>query len=324
MEKLISIIVPVYNVEDYLDRCITSLVKQTYSNIEIILVNDGSTDRSLEIIEAWQTRDTRIRIIDKKNGGLSDARNAGIRIAKGDYFCFVDSDDYISPNMVSHLYNLCSMYDVQMAGCGYKDFTDGITLQDTFDEANARVEMISFQDYMEKYMGDEKVKMVTAWAKLYEKNLFDDIFYPLGRIHEDEFVTYKLAFNAKKMAFSDAPYYYYYHRDGSIMSNRIIRSYYDTLEAYCERDSFFGDNEICINGWNKWLMDGAFVPCLECVIADYNSQNAIQMYRRLFKKYGLKAISSVKELMLLFLYRTTGALFKLKRYMKRVANEYRF
>lgn len=316
MEQLISIIVPVYNVEKYLDRCITSLVEQTYKNIEIILVNDGSTDGSLEILKRWKNKDSRIIIIDKKNGGLSDARNAGMNIANGDFYCFVDSDDYINRNMIEYLYNLCVKNNVKMAGCDYTDFTDSVVVKDAFNEKNAIVEKTSFTEYIKKYIGNEKVKMVTAWGKLYARELFEDVCYPVGRIHEDEFTTYKLAYKAKTQVFSNVPYYYYYHREGSIMSNRNAKSYYDTLLAIYERDKFFDKENVYIDGWDEWLMSSTFVPCLECVIEKYNASSAMHMYRSLFKKYGLNSVLSIKQIMLFTFYRTTGILFKLKRFIK--------
>ena len=314
--KKVSIIVPVYNVEKYLDRCIESLAEQTYKNTEIILVNDGSTDGSSDILNKWRKKDSRIIVVNKENGGLSDARNAGIRIAGGDYFCFVDSDDYINRCMIEHLMNLCSAYRVPMAGCGYTVFSGERINQPCFDEAKANIEKIDFKSYLQKYMQNETVKMITAWGKIYAKELFDDIEYPANRIHEDEFTTYKLMFRAKEAVFSNAPYYYYFSRADSIMATRSVKSNYDTLSALSERDVFLRQADCGGNitaDWGKWLIDHSFYHCLECVAAKYHSAEAIKMYRQIYKQYYRLIPFSFKKTMFVWFYRTTGRVFKIKR-----------
>ncbi len=225
---LISIIVPVYNVEKYLSKCIDSILAQTYKNTEIILVDDGAKDKSGEICDEYAKKDSRIRVIHKKNGGLSDARNCGLEAARGELVGFIDSDDYIDSDMYEVLYNAMEKYGAQMSMCDVYDVYDGqeIPVQD-----NIRDFATDAEEAM-KIVMDGQINYAYAVNKLYKKELFSDIKYPVGKIIEDAFVILFLLEKTQKVAFSTARKYYYYHRENSIVSNAFSKKHYDCIEAH--------------------------------------------------------------------------------------------
>lgn len=210
--ELISIIVPIYNVENYLVECIESIINQTYENIEIILVNDGSTDRCGEICDYYKKKDFRIKIIHKKNGGLSDARNAGLNIAKGKYVGFVDGDDWISKTMFENLYNCCKNFDTSISTCGRIIVNDNITQKRKF-ESEAKV--ISSEKALDEILLGKSMD-VAMWDKLYNINLFDDIRFPVNEKNEDIAVFYKLIDKVNEVSHCGTCEYYYRNRPGSI------------------------------------------------------------------------------------------------------------
>lgn len=227
---LISVIVPVYKVEAYLDRCVQSIVDQTYTNLEIILVDDGSPDRCPQMCDEWAKRDERIRVVHKENGGLSDARNAGMEIARGEYVAFVDSDDWIALHYVERLYAAIQETGVKLAACGVRfveSETDGIAEEKT--------------DNLDVYLAEEalapegwkKIRAV-AWNKLYHRLLLEGEAYPVGRHHEDEFFTYRIVDKAQRVVFVDEQLYFYLQRQGSIMRGFTMKRL-DALDAYMER-----------------------------------------------------------------------------------------
>jgi len=202
---LVSIIVPVYNTKEFLSECTESLVSQTYNNIEIILVDDGSTDGSSELCDKLAFKDRRIRVIHQKNGGLSDARNTGIDNAKGDFISFVDSDDSVNPSFIKILLKGIKANDSDISVCGYgEDFPKQRTI--TGKEATI------------KLLLEQKNIDILAWNKLYKNNLFLDngIQYPKGKLHEDNLTTYKLYSRSNKVSFIPKSLYNYRKREGSI------------------------------------------------------------------------------------------------------------
>lgn len=239
-QELISVIVPVYKVEKYLERCVESIRRQTYSNLEIILVDDGSPDRCPEICDGYVKLDSRIQVIHKKNGGLSDARNAGIEIAKGKYIGFVDSDDYIHPEMYENLYKAIVKYRADISVCGVKKvYSEQYIIEEQnilevkrYDGRQAVANIYDAELYLES---------VVAWNKLYRKELFISIRYPKGKIHEDEFTTYRLFYESDRVVRVNVQYYYYFQRKDSIMG-KVNNEISDTvLDAYEEMGDFFED-----------------------------------------------------------------------------------
>ena len=227
---LISIVVPVYNVEKYLEKCINSIINQTYKNIEIILVDDGSTDDSGKLCDELKKKDNRIKVFHKKNGGLSDARNFGIEKASGKYIGFIDSDDFIKEDMYEILYNAIITTKADLSMCEVIDCYGEIvnvenTHFDTFDLAP--------EEAIKKVMEAERVS-VHAVSKLYKKSLFDnDLKFEVGKTAEDAIIMVELFSNCKKIAYVTAKEYYYIHRENSITTKKFNpNNGYDVIYAY--------------------------------------------------------------------------------------------
>ena len=228
---LISVIVPVYKVEEYLDRCVESIVNQTYRNLEIILVDDGSPDNCPAMCDAWAAKDVRIKVIHKENGGLSDARNVGLKIASGEYIAFVDSDDWIHSQYVANLHSACVEQGTLLSACDVMTVFEEQELCEC--DSNVKSNCFSTEEAMRCLTEGQKIRAV-AWNKLYHNNLIDCERFPVGRYHEDEFFTYRIVAKAEKVAYVPKPLYYYYQRDGSIMNSVSIK-HLDALDAALER-----------------------------------------------------------------------------------------
>ena len=242
MNELISVIVPVYNVEKYLPQCIDSIINQTYKNIEIILVNDGSTDNSLSICNKYKEKDRRIKIINKKNGGLSSARNAGIEKINGPYLCFIDSDDFIDNNMILKLYNLIRNNNSDIAVCNrfqYYDYKKKNSLipysnckyfnTNNYEKIDAMKQLISLKNFD-----------MSACGKLFKSLLFKDISFPVNKLSEDYFIMYKIFEKCNLVTFTNEPLYYYRQRKGSISKNKKIN--YDYLDAAKQQMDYIRKN----------------------------------------------------------------------------------
>ena len=217
MDK-ISVVVPVYNVSKYLKECVDTILKQTYTNLEIILVDDGSTDDSGNICEEYAKKDNRIKVIHKKNGGLSSARNAGIKIATGKYIGFVDSDDWIDLDMYNKLYKNMKKEKAQISCCNrllvYSNLEKkyGTTSYYEVMDSKRAIELMCTYGYIG----------VSAYTKLYEKDLFNGIEFPDGKKSEDVFIMYKLFEKASTIVYDATPLYYYRQRSGSITTAKNI------------------------------------------------------------------------------------------------------
>lgn len=227
---LISVIVPIYNVEVYLPKCVDSILEQTYENLEIILVDDGSTDLSGAIADDYQKKDSRIRVIHKTNGGLSDARNCGIEEAHGEYFGFVDSDDYIAPDMYMTLYEIMIRYGAKISVCDKFDVTEG-SVGVYEDVSDAEVFCTDAEEAM-RIVLDGKRNYAYAWNKLYKREVFDNIRYPVGKFIEDAFIILQLFDAAERVVFTTAKKYYYLCRPNSIMTLKFSPKHLDCIEAH--------------------------------------------------------------------------------------------
>lgn len=236
---LISIVVPVYKVESYLMRCVRSIQAQTYHNIEIILVDDGSPDRSGELCDKVSKEDTRIIVLHKENGGLSDARNVGVQAAKGDWVCFVDSDDWIAPNMIMRLWQTCSEQDAQIAICNWCRTKSEDTR--AFPSA-AKTPMVWSGTEATRVMLYQKQFDTSAWAKLYPIELVKKYPYPIGRLYEDLFTTYKLLLSVHKVAYIDERLYFYWINPHSIMNQTFSTRMFDEIDAISEIETFVKEN----------------------------------------------------------------------------------
>lgn len=231
----ISIIVPVYEVEQYMNRCINSIVNQTYENLEIILVDDGSTDSCPEICEEWAKMDNRIKVIHKKNGGLSDARNEGMKIATGELIGFVDSDDWISPDMYTILYEQMVKNDSEISACGVEKVWENKKEKERLTPLGSYV--LNREEAMEAII-DESLLKQPVWYKLYKRKVIQNVSFPVGKCHEDVFWTYQIIGNANKVSIIDTPCYFYYQRKGSIMDDAYSLKRLDSIEAKVNRVNY--------------------------------------------------------------------------------------
>ena len=224
MNPTISVIVPCYNVEQYLPKCIESILAQTYQNLEILLVDDGSPDRCGAICDEYAEKDGRIRVIHKPNGGLADARNAALDVMTGDYVVCIDSDDYVSPTHIEGMYNLANKYDAEIAVNCWCTFLDGSDPQPKVygkERVMTNMEAIEAMFYQEMFD-------TCAWGKIYKSELFDGIRYPKGILFEDLPTTYKLFLKANKVAYSPEQSYYYLIRKASIEGSRFSDNKYES------------------------------------------------------------------------------------------------
>lgn len=231
---LISVIVPIYNVERYLNKCVDSIINQTYQNLEIILVDDGSPDNCPIICDEYAKKDKRIKVIHKENGGLSDARNVGINIAKGKYLSFIDSDDYIDSQMLEKLYNNLNETKSELSFCNfYRVFPDKKYLQLTGEQSRTFQEKEIYYTLVNQFA---KVIM-SACNKLYKREIFNDIKYPTGMIMEDSYIILDILLKTKKISYLNEPLYYYFQRDNSIMHNFNLKNL-DIMKVYERRMEF--------------------------------------------------------------------------------------
>lgn len=232
---LISIVIPVYNVKKYIKKCIESVVNQTYPNLEIILVDDGSNDGSEKICDEYSAKYHNISVIHKKNGGLSSARNAGIDVAKGKYIGFVDSDDFIDERMYEILYKNMIKENADISLCNIYKFKNENEIHKTTQEEKIKTfEGIDIQ----KNLQNNYFVMVVAWNKLYKKDLFKTIKYPDGKIIEDAAIIHYLLAASNKVVMTNLELYYYFQRDNSIMHNSNEKLL-DELDALYDRIKFY-------------------------------------------------------------------------------------
>lgn len=237
MKLKISVIVPIYRVEKYLKKCIDSILNQTYKNIEVILVNDGSPDRCGEICNKYAQLDKRIKVIHKENGGLSSARNAGLRIASGDYVSFVDSDDWIEPHMYEILIKNVIDYDAQISCGGVSDLLEQEDLysiiKSTFN-GNVEVYLDNKEEAIKRFLSSPWA----AWGKLYHRSIHQDIFFPEGEINEDEAIALSLLQRCDKVVYTNESLYNYIKHPNSITTTSFSRNKLD-WHKHCKQDLEF-------------------------------------------------------------------------------------
>lgn len=228
MDKLplISVIVPVYKVEAYLDKCVSSVAEQTYNNLEIILVDDGSPDNSPAICDAWAEKDNRIRVIHQKNAGGGAARNAALDIAQGELIAFVDSDDYIAPDMYTHLFSLLEQ-GADIAECGHINVTDDAAV---FQECGFKAQKYTAEEAMRLHIQDTAFRQL-IWNKLYRREVIGDIRFPEGKKIDDEFFTYQVIGNADTLIRSDRICYAYRQQANSVMHSMNLKKRLEAVAA---------------------------------------------------------------------------------------------
>lgn len=239
-KDLISVIVPVYNVEQFLDRCMQSILRQTYQNLEIILVDDGSTDASSEMCDSYARQDSRVKVLHKPNGGLSDARNAGLKLASGDYIGYVDSDDWIEPDMYEQMHHACVENNARLAVCRYfNEYKDRAE-----SGGSGSVVPLSREELLKIYVGGHSSYVIynSVWSKLFERELVQGMVFPKGRNSEDIMYTTRAFCKADKAVYLDTSFYHYViDREGSIMNAAgVERMFRDEIP-------FWREHITCIN-----------------------------------------------------------------------------
>lgn len=221
----VSVVVPVYNVQDYLKKCVESIINQSHRDLEIILVDDGSTDISGQMCDDFAKHDSRIKVIHKINGGLSDARNKGIALATSEWITFIDSDDYVTTDYIEYLLNLVleNNSDISIATFKY------VTRNKQIDKATGEISKMSKDDALERMLLNDGFDM-GAWAKLYRTEYFNDIKYPVGKLYEDSGTTYKLIDKASSVVFGSKSIYFYINRSDSIVNSSFNPKKLDLIE----------------------------------------------------------------------------------------------
>ena len=276
----ISVVVPVYNVSEYLERCVTSLLNQTFTGIEILLIDDGSTDNSGELCDRYAELDPRVKVIHQKNMGLSGARNTGIDNATGDYIFFCDSDDFIQREALEYMHNKLCSDNADIVACGFSHVWDNYTKSGreeiftssrpgTFCGHRAVIEMMTNNNICS-----------VAWNKLYRKKLFEDVRFPVGALHEDEATVYKLLYGARIVSYTPKPFYKYFQRSSGIMGGNFTgRSKY-LLGALDDRIRYFEEKK------DTELVDYSRIALLEHIKYVYRNVTDEQDRKELSRLYG--------------------------------------
>ena len=241
MNKKISVIIPVYNVEQYLNRCVESVVNQTYKNLEIILVDDGSPDNCPKMCDEWAKKDSRIKVIHKENGGLSSARNAGLDVATGDYISFLDSDDYFDYNALETAYNYMISEKADVVGFELKKLYEPYKLE-ALGRDDGSVEVFTKDQLLKLFFSRSEASLVIVCTKLYKKDVIKDLRFKEGKLHEDEFILLEWINKTNKFVLINKCLYFYFQRTNSITGNKALKNYEDILESFIMRKEFI-DNK---------------------------------------------------------------------------------
>ncbi len=252
MKELITVIIPVYKVELYLERCVRSVLSQTYKNIEIILVDDGSPDHCGEICEKLALEDDRIKVYHKENGGLSDARNYGTERSTGKYITFIDSDDYVAPNYIEYLYDLIIKNGADISSCCMVK-TENDFAEYGVNDSMPTTQLLTGKEACLLLLGDQCLTLVTAWGKLYNSDIVKKYPFPKGKKHEDEATTGKYYYESNKVAVGNKCLYAYYQNPTSIMHTQGEKINVDKIWAFEHRARFFeecGETTLSQLSWN--------------------------------------------------------------------------
>lgn len=288
----ISVVVPVYNVEKYFDNCVESLVNQTYSDLEIILVDDGSSDGCPQMCDEWAGKDTRIKVIHKTNGGLSDARNVGMKIATGKYISFIDSDDYIALDFFETLLPVMETENSDIVECSvvkfyedgrFEEYSDDLAVT-TFETESALSRLIAENPFHQH-----------VWNKLYKTQLVKDIPYVVGKLNEDEFWTYQVFGRAKKVSRINKTMYYYLQRSSSIMGETYNIRRLDALEGKSNRQNYIEKNYPNLAVQAKIDFYGSCMFAYQCVIKYLSGKEKREAITRI-KRYKQECNLSVSEI----------------------------
>lgn len=314
MEKVVSVIIPVYNVKKYLSKCIESVVNQTYNKLEIILVNDGSNDGSNEICEKYKDQDNRIVFISKENGGLSSARNVGLDISKGEYVTFLDSDDYIDRNMIRVLVNNLekNQCDISIIDPVRVDESDNVICS-----IKNKLERVIYnkEEAIEKYC---EGKFIPAWGKLYKKCLFDNIRFPIGVLNEDEAIMIKVFDNCKRKIIYDNSqlYYYLYRESGSITNNKnSIKNYEDWVKNSYSNMIYIKENYPQLIGKAEFRYYTSIISTVNrlLILEENQYKLEIQKYKDMIKRNRIEILKN-RDIDIKFKLKCYTIIFNIKLY----------
>lgn len=300
----VTIVVPVYNVEPYLERCLNSILNQTYYDMNIIIVDDGSTDNSPIICDDFAKKDSRIKVIHQSNMGLSAARNTGIKAANSTYIMFIDSDDYIEKDMVEYLLTKAKQYDSDIACCGFSNIYENgnfekitIPKNDIIYDRKTALDIHMFSGYID----------VVAWNKLYKLKLFDDILYPVGKLYEDMMTTYLLINKSKIISLHPDSKYLYCKRSSSIGGNSfsektlmLAKASDDVLNFVLKAFPNLENIKVANIQWNLVVFNKMILS--NSVNVDFLKKIKIMIHENFITILKCKFINKTRKIQLILLY----------------------
>ena len=307
-KDLISVVIPIYNVQEFLPKCIDSVINQTYDNLEIILVDDGSPDDSGYICDKYKAKDSRIKVIHKKNGGLSDARNVGIENSNGKYICFVDSDDIIHKDFIKCQYENIVKTRSDISVCLFEQFFEESSIKETEVE-NVETQEFDNNQLILKIFEKNNIHYICACTKLYKKSLFEDLRFDVGRLHEDEFIVYKIFSRCKNAVFVKAPLYFYRARQGSITRTSTFKE--KNLDAFYSVEScynFFVGTDYEQLALNRLINSIAYIYC--GAKRRVTEKHIFKFLLEQYKKYYKINKSKLLKQRLFYLFPNTMAIIK--------------
>ncbi len=290
---LVSIIVPIYNVEKYINKCIDSIINQTYSNLEIILVDDGSPDKCGEICDKYALLDKRIKVIHKTNGGLSDARNTGLDVATGDYIVFIDSDDYVDQNMISALHKEIIESKTDMVICNYQEVNEeGLIIEEKKETIPYTGKLYTGIEILYGVIQYEGSYLVTVWNRMYKKKLWQDIRFPAGKQHEDEYVLHEICLICDKVSVINMPLYFYRQRNNSIMNMKYNIKRLDAIEAlFMRANALYNIKEYGLaTEFNIWAVTCLGEACKKLDRKERINKSKLKSLLKLYRKNCFKFV----------------------------------
>lgn len=278
-EVLISVVVPVYNVEHYLEKCVDSICHQIYKNLEIILVDDGSTDHSGSLCDEFAANDSRIRVIHKPNGGLSDARNAGMELASGEWWMFVDSDDYIAPDTAETLLRAAVENHCEIAVCNMVRIYEDGEQKPFYCSVTEPTIWAGEQRF-------ETLRQPSVCNKLFRADLFKELRFPKGKFYEDTFVYHVLAYRASRIAMTGLSGYYYLSRRESILGQSAFTDrYFDYIDAIYDRALFFLDHST--HGCLEEAFLSLYAAVVDCTKNIQCTSDNMELFQNMWQQYDL-------------------------------------
>lgn len=322
-ENLISVIVPIYNTEKYLDNCIESIVNQSYKYLDIILVNDGSTDKSKSICEKWMENDSRVRLINQENMGAAMAKNTGLDSIKGDLFVIVDSDDILYEENIELLYKYMKKTDADIIEGSHTSDMDKFNNIEIEYNNNKSIEIFNTEGALKELIISRKFHQ-TPWNKIYKTDLLKKIRFPKGRYIDDEYWTYKLFANAKKIVSLDGITYYYRQHDSSTMGRNYSVRRLDAIDALYERYIFMKDNfpKLKNLAYKTFLDNCVFNFQKLCMLEDLDiskefRENLLKKYRLSVQEEGLNELSKKDKIKFYCFYKLPYSLSKIRNRLGR-------